>query len=105
MIIFMVIAPTQSVGIPALVPQPSTSDGQPIDPSKYIVLSIEKRKAIRLNTKFVVVEDLGTRLTKARFWRFTKWRAVREGAWKFGLPSRSTSNGYSPKAPVLQVLQ
>ena len=51
MIIFMVIAPTQSVGIPALVPQSSTSDGQPLDPSKYIVLSIE---TIRL--KFVVVE-------------------------------------------------
>ncbi len=46
MIIFMVIAPTQSVGLPALVPQPSTSDGHPPDPGKYIVLSIDGQSVL-----------------------------------------------------------
>ena len=64
MIIFIVIAPTQSVGIPALVPQPSTSDGKPPDPGKYVVLSINERKAIRLNTELIAVEDLGARLKR-----------------------------------------
>ena len=64
MIIFMVITPTQPVGIPALVPQPSTGSGHPPDPGKYIVLSIDERKAIRLNTELVAVDDLAARLKK-----------------------------------------
>jgi biopolymer transport protein TolR len=64
LIIFMVITPTQSVSIPTLVPQPPTSQVAAPDPNHFLVLVIDERKDIFLNTQHTLAKDLPNRLLK-----------------------------------------
>ena len=62
LIIFMVITPSKQVGLPVLVPQPPDVAGKPPDPSQFIVLTVDVRHDIYLNTELVPIVNLEKRL-------------------------------------------
>ena len=61
LIIFMVIAPTMSVGLNAAVPQPSDLL-QAVRPTDEISVMVGGNGTVRLNQEVVAVEALGERL-------------------------------------------
>lgn len=60
LIIFMVIAPPQAVGLDAKVPQDSSA-AQP-EPANDVVLTIAEDRSLAINTKAVRAEELAERL-------------------------------------------
>jgi biopolymer transport protein TolR len=63
LIIFMVITPSLSTGLDALVPQPSSQ--KPSTPSDDIVISVQGDGTVLLNTETVAIADLNERLRAA----------------------------------------
>jgi biopolymer transport protein ExbD len=60
LIIFMVITPSLSTGLDALVPQPSNQKASP--PTDNIVISVRGDGTVLLNTETVAIADLSERL-------------------------------------------
>jgi biopolymer transport protein TolR len=60
LIIFMVITPTLSTGLDALVPQPPNQKSS--SPTDDIVISVLADGTVRLNQETVAIADLGERL-------------------------------------------
>ncbi len=67
LIIFMVIVPTKSTGLNALVPLPPDSAVDPPTPRNDLVVSIGADGVIRLNQEVVALNDLGKRLRSIFF--------------------------------------
>ena len=65
LIIFMVISPSKQVGLPALVPQPPDAASKPPDPSQFIVLTVDAKRDVYLNTELVPLVNLEKRLLAA----------------------------------------
>jgi biopolymer transport protein ExbD len=63
LIIFMVIAPTMSIGLEAVVPQPSNRKES--SPASQIVISILRDGTVRVNEEAMAVADLAERLKTA----------------------------------------
>jgi biopolymer transport protein TolR len=63
LIIFMVITPSLSIGLDALVPQPSNQKSSP--PADEIVISVLRDGTVRLNEETVAVANLSDRLKAA----------------------------------------
>lgn len=61
-IIFMVIAPTKSVGLDTLIPQPSDAAAPPPGPSTDVVISILADGSLRLNQEPIDRDRLESRL-------------------------------------------
>src|SRR5579872_1196925 len=59
-IIFMVVVPQHSVGLPAAVPEPAI--GTPASPSTDIVVSVNKDRSIAINAEPIALERLRDRL-------------------------------------------
>lgn len=59
-IIFMVVAPQHSVGLPAAVPEPAINT--PASPSADIVVSVNKDRSIAINAEPIALERLRDRL-------------------------------------------
>jgi biopolymer transport protein TolR len=60
-IIFMVIIPMNSVGLKAIIPQPSL-ESAPQAPSSDVVITVQGDRKVLLNQEPVPVADLGSRL-------------------------------------------
>ena len=61
-IIFMVITPTTSRGLNALLPQPSPAASAPTPPSHDIVVTVNVDRTVSLNREPVLLADLHGRL-------------------------------------------
>jgi biopolymer transport protein TolR len=61
-IIFMVVLPQHSVGLPATVPQPAPPDAQPIPNDGDIIVSINQDRSIAINQEPIAIERLQERL-------------------------------------------
>jgi len=62
-IIFMVVLPQHSVGLPAIVPQPAPPDAQPIpNDGDIIIVSINQDRSIAINQEPIAIERLQERL-------------------------------------------
>jgi len=59
-IIFMVVLPEHSVGLPAVAPQPS--DGAAIEREQDIVVSVNQDRSISINHERIAIEHLQERL-------------------------------------------
>ena len=60
-IIFMVVLPEHSVGLPAVVPQPAP-DGAVLEKDRDIVVSVNQDRSISVNQQPVAIERLQERL-------------------------------------------
>jgi len=60
LIIFMVVSPTTSVGLEALIPQPSPEANVP---DRTVVVRIDRNLAITINSEPTGVAELGERLS------------------------------------------
>jgi biopolymer transport protein TolR len=60
-IIFMVVLPQHSAGLPAVVPQPAIADPGPI-PNEDIIVSVNKDRSIAINQQPIAIERLQERL-------------------------------------------
>ena len=65
-IIFMVITPTESKGLNALLPQQSDAAASPAETPRDIVITVAKDGAIEVNRQRVELAELGERLAKLR---------------------------------------
>src|SRR6266481_1017747 len=61
-IIFMVVLPEHSVGLPAILPQPAPPDDNPIPKDTDIVVSVNQDRSISVNQQPVAIERLQERL-------------------------------------------
>jgi biopolymer transport protein TolR len=61
-IIFMVIQPSNSLGLNARIPQPPDKSASSDTPTTDVVITVEGNKRVRLNQEPLAVEDLGIRL-------------------------------------------
>jgi biopolymer transport protein ExbD len=61
-IIFMVVVPQRTVGLPAALPQPASVDAPTIPRDDDIVVSVNHGRAITINTEPVSLERLQERL-------------------------------------------
>src|SRR5437660_8021126 len=57
-IIFMVVLPQHSAGLPAVVPQPAIADGESIPKDQDIVVSVNKDRSITINQQPIAIERL-----------------------------------------------
>lgn len=81
LIIFMVIAPTRTVGLEAAVPQPAHDRPESLGPDRSVVVQIDKNLALTINSEPVDLERLGNRLVeifKARAERVVFVKADRD---------------------------
>ena len=62
LIIFMVITPTQSLGLAALVPQPGLDQDRREPVPSTIVLAIDQHENLTLNSQPVMLDELQRRL-------------------------------------------
>ena len=62
LIIFMVITPTQPVGLGAVIPEPSPDQPRITGPDRTIVLQIDRALGITINSESTDLEHLGQRL-------------------------------------------
>jgi biopolymer transport protein ExbD len=63
LIIFMVIAPTRDVGLPALVPQPAPEAAAPPEGRRDVVLMVRRGGIVEVNMYPAALSDLQARLT------------------------------------------
>lgn len=61
LIIFMVVAPTQSIGLEALVPDPDSKQRSE-EPSRAVVVHVHDDLKVTINTEPIDVAELGKRL-------------------------------------------
>src|SRR5260370_27252773 len=61
-IIFMVVLPEHSVGLPAVLPQPAPPDANPIPNDTDIIVSVNQDHSISVNQQPVAIEKLQERL-------------------------------------------
>jgi biopolymer transport protein ExbD len=61
-IIFMVVLPEHSVGLPAILPQPAPPDANPIPKDTDIIVSVNQDHSISVNQQPVAIERLQERL-------------------------------------------
>lgn len=61
-IIFMVVLPQHSVGLPAIVPEPAPPDPHPIPKNDDIVVSVSKDRLIAINQQPIALDRLQERL-------------------------------------------
>ena len=61
-IIFMVVLPQHSAGLPAVVPQPASIDAEPIPNDQDIIVSVNKDRSISINQQPIAIERLQERL-------------------------------------------
>ena len=61
-IIFMVVLPQHSAGLPAVVPQPAIADPGPIPNDQDIIVSVNKDRSIEINQQPIAIERLQERL-------------------------------------------
>src|SRR5438552_10169868 len=61
-IIFMVVLPQHSAGLPAAVPQPAPPDAESIPNDQDIIVSVNKDRSISINQQPIAIERLQDRL-------------------------------------------
>ena len=61
-IIFMVVLPQHSVGLPAIVPEPAPPDARPIPNDQDIIVSVNKDRSIAINQEPIALDRLQERL-------------------------------------------
>ena len=61
-IIFMVVLPEHSVGLPAILPPPAPPDASPIPKDTDIVVSVNQDRSISVNQQPVPIDHLQERL-------------------------------------------
>jgi len=61
-LIFMVVLPQHSAGLPAVVPQPAIADAEPIPNDQDIIVSVNKDRSIAINQQPIAIERLQERL-------------------------------------------
>ena len=64
LIIFMVVSPTEPVGLEALIPQPASPTSETRPPDRTIVVQIDRDLAITINSEPAGLDDLGERLSR-----------------------------------------
>jgi biopolymer transport protein ExbD len=61
-IIFMVVLPQHSVGLPAIVPEPAPPEAQPIPNDQDIIVSVNKDRSVAINQEPIALDRLQERL-------------------------------------------
>ena len=76
-IIFMVVLPQHSAGLPAVVPQPAIDSGLIPNDTQDIVVSVNKDRSIEINQQPIAIERLQERLRAIFAARATRVMFVR----------------------------
>jgi len=83
-IIFMVVLPEHSTGLPTVLPQPAIVDGNPIEHDTDVIVSVNQNRSISINQQPVAIERLEEQLRAifaARATRIISCAAI--AAWSF----------------------